>query len=283
MECHTPANITAKPLTCDNHPGCFAQLIDGRIEPDDGKKFEEVVKKNDVKMAVIVLNSPGGTLIAGYAIGTLIREKGYATYVSGGATCGSTCAMIWMAGSPRQIEAKARIGFHAAYTTDKKGRMIGESGMGNALVGSYYAHLGLSDSAIMYLTSASPKEAKWLNPADAKKYNIAVVERSDKQRYLVGPNDNPKPVTATPAPTPPAINLWPPKKTASQSPFCVAVVDPPGRFLILREGPGPEFNVVGTTGTVGKIEADATDGEWTRLMNRGWVRTKYVQPCDGRA
>ena len=108
MECHTPANITAKPLTCDNHPGCFALLIDGRIEPDDGKKFEEVVKKNDVKMAVIVLNSPGGTLIAGYAIGTLIREKGYATYVSGGATCGSTCAMIWMAGSPRQVEAKAR-------------------------------------------------------------------------------------------------------------------------------------------------------------------------------
>jgi hypothetical protein len=42
----------------------------------------------------------------------------------------------------------------------------------------------------MYLTSASPKEAKWLNPADAKKYNIAVVERSDKQPYLVGPSSN---------------------------------------------------------------------------------------------
>jgi len=275
------ANFVAKPLKCEDHPGCFALLIDARIEPDDGKKFEEVVKKNDVKMAVIVLNSPGGNLVAGYAIGNLIHEKGYATYVAGGATCGSVCAMIWMAGSPRQVEPKARIGFHAAYTTDKKGRVIGESGMGNALVGSYYAHLGLSDSAIMYLTSASPKEAKWLNPADAKKYNIAIVERSDKQPYLLGPsskttahkaasNDNPQPSW----PTPPIINRQPA--------FCVAVVDPPGRFLILREGPGAQFTVVGTTGTVGKIEADAIDGEWTHLVNRGWVRTQYVQPCDGR-
>src|SRR5262249_4097208 len=182
------ANFEARPLECKNLPGCFLLIVDGEIKPKDDEMFEAMIKKNDVKMAVVGLNSPGGNILAAYMIGKSIQEKGYTTYVPSRASCVSACAMVWMAGSSRQVEAKSRIGFHGAYVVDKKGRVIGAASSGNALVGSYYAHLGLSDMAIVYLTTAGPSELRWLNAADAKKYGIEVEFRvNEKANYVVGP------------------------------------------------------------------------------------------------
>ena len=54
------------------------------------------------------------------------------------------------------VGRQARIGFHAAYIEGADG-IKREVGSGNALVGSYLAHLGSRDAAIIYLTSASPR------------------------------------------------------------------------------------------------------------------------------
>src|SRR5215831_6797910 len=105
------ATFQAQPLECKGQPGCFLLIIDGKIELGDDKKFEELVEKNDVKMAIVGLNSWGGNLLAGLAIGRSIHDKGYGTYVPGWATCASGCADIWLAGSPRQVEPKSRVGF----------------------------------------------------------------------------------------------------------------------------------------------------------------------------
>jgi hypothetical protein len=199
------ANFEARALECKNLPGSFLLIVDGQIKPKDDEMFEAMIKKNDVKMAVVGLNSPGGNVLAAYMIGKLIQEKGYTTYVPGRASCLSACAMVWMAGSSRQIEAKSRIGFHGAYVVDKNERVVGPAGAGNALVGSYYAHLGLSDLAILYLTSAGPKEMRWLNPADAKKYDIEFAFRVDeKANYVVGPWLEESKSASNPPPAPPA-------------------------------------------------------------------------------
>ena len=69
------ADITAAPLSCDQ-PGCFTLAIDGDIKLGDEDKFEQVIKKNDVKIATVILRSRGGNLLAGIMIGRSIREKG---------------------------------------------------------------------------------------------------------------------------------------------------------------------------------------------------------------
>src|SRR5262249_25379887 len=92
-----------------------------------------------------------------------------------------------------------------AYVVDKKGRVIGTASSGNALVGSYYAHLGLSDMAIVYLTTAGPSELRWLNAADAKKYGIEVEFRvNEKANYVVGPWREESGTASNPPPAPPA-------------------------------------------------------------------------------
>jgi hypothetical protein len=161
------ANIWAKPIECNSRPGCFLIAIQGSISLGDEKKFDDVIRANGVKMAVVGLDSLGGNPLAAYAIGHTIRERGYTTYVPGSATCASACAIIWVAATTRQADEKAKIGFHGVYVTDKRGRAVGASNYGNALIGSYLSQMGLSDLAIVYMTEAGPSEANWLSA----KYN----------------------------------------------------------------------------------------------------------------
>ena len=66
--------------------------------------------------------------------------------------------------------ATAHIGFHAAYLKDT-GQ---ESGVGNALVGAYLNQIGLSESAIFYVTQSPPTSMTLLTLADAKRFGIDV-------------------------------------------------------------------------------------------------------------
>ena len=59
------ANVAAVPLKCGTVSNCYILTVDGKIMPDDDKKFEAVINKNDVRVAVVALNSPGGNLLSG--------------------------------------------------------------------------------------------------------------------------------------------------------------------------------------------------------------------------
>jgi hypothetical protein len=67
----------------------------------------------------------------------------------------------------------ALVGFHAAYT-EKEG-LPSESGVGNALVGSYLTQIGLSEIAVVYITQAAPTQMTLLTLRDAKQIGIEVL------------------------------------------------------------------------------------------------------------
>src|SRR5437762_6696857 len=94
--------------------------------------------------ALVVFNIDGGILQAGIEIGKTIRLKSFATAVLDGSRCASSCAFAWLGGSPRFMQRGAQIGFHAAYI-NREGRPS-ESGVGNALVGSYLTQIGLPET-----------------------------------------------------------------------------------------------------------------------------------------
>ncbi|MDR9821116.1 hypothetical protein RJJ63_17780 [Rhizobium hidalgonense] len=120
--------------------------------------------------ALVFLNSEGGDLKAGIEIGRAIRLRGFATATPPGTLCASACALTWLAGSQRFLQPESNIGFHAAYrVVDGK---ASESGVANALVGAYLNQLGLSDTAIAYVTSAPPEGIAWLTAAKAQAVGI---------------------------------------------------------------------------------------------------------------
>lgn len=152
--------------------------VNGEIKPGDGDRFSLVAK--GIKKATVILNSEGGDLVSGIQIGTIIREKGYATLVNPKNTCASSCGLIWFSGSPRYLSNEVNIGFHSAYTIEN-GRTL-ETGVGNALVGAYLTRLGATYETIIYFTEASPDEINWLTPPVARKLNISFSDPNSGQK-----------------------------------------------------------------------------------------------------
>jgi len=159
-------------------------LIKGELKQGDQTVFAKLEPtSNDT---AVVFDSIGGNLIAGLEIGRAIRTKEYLTVVSDNASCFSACALAWLGGKERLAGSNARIGFHAAYRV-AKGRKI-ETGVGNALVGAYLHSLGLSDNAIVFITSASPNDIRYLSFQAAEKLGIAVSQLPSSQKRQQPPS-----------------------------------------------------------------------------------------------
>ena len=143
--------------------------VDGDLALEDGEKFAATVRP--LQGAVILLNSPGGSLMAGLRIGEIVRSRNFSTVVLDDDLCASACAIAWLGGRRRYLAPKARLGFHAAYSNDGGGAAV--SGAGNALVGAYLDRLGLSDETIFELTEAGPAGMLWLDVPTANQLGIA--------------------------------------------------------------------------------------------------------------
>jgi hypothetical protein len=146
-------------------------VISGTIEKDDDVKFKNIV--SGVSNAIVILDSPGGSLMPGMEIGRYVRTNGFVTAVPDKTLCASSCALIWVAGVKRFAEKNSFIGFHAAYIY-KNGVPV-ESGVANALVGSYLTRLGLSDSTIIFITNAPPEGIARLDSYTADRIGLTYV------------------------------------------------------------------------------------------------------------
>lgn len=149
-------------------------IVTGEITGNDYDNFKYLTSSLTGNYAVI-LNSPGGSLLASLQIGELIRLKGWKTVAP--SICFSSCALIWLAGTQRYVTPTSKIGFHAASIGGQ------EKGLGNALVGAYLNKMGLDYNAIAFATMASPDDIQILTPEIAKNLNIGltVVDPQYKQ------------------------------------------------------------------------------------------------------
>jgi hypothetical protein len=159
-----------------------AIAISGIMAIEDVDKFLNI--SAGVPRAVIIFDSPGGATLAGIKIGEIIRIKRYSTFVKHDTMCASACGLAWLGGTNRAISVRAAVGFHAAYDATT----MQESGWGNALVGAYLNKLGLSDSAIYYITHEGPTSIQWLTAEDATKLGIeAIAVSCDPSRCALTP------------------------------------------------------------------------------------------------
>jgi hypothetical protein len=152
--------------------GSTLVVIDGKFELTDVEAFRSKVADLPTGKVTVAFESKGGRLLSGIRIGSLIREKKFATVVADSGSCVAACALAWLGGTKRFVGQGARVGFQAAYVL--KSDVPTESGPGNAILGAYLNQLGLSERAILYVTRASPTSMQWLTMADAEANGIAV-------------------------------------------------------------------------------------------------------------
>lgn len=158
----------------DDGPSVF--VISGQLEYGDHIEFRRVIE--GAPNGLVLFNSPGGDLRAGLEIGKLIRFRGFATAVPNSSTCVSACALAWMGGTPRAMHQGGLVGFHAAFVEADGSKS--EVGSGNAIVGVYFANLGLSEHAVETLTTPGPDQIYRLTPAAAGELGIPVAVYGDE-------------------------------------------------------------------------------------------------------
>lgn len=146
--------------------------VAGEIVVGDDQTFQQkvAVVHAGVDKVIVTLSGPGGAAIPALNIGELIHKNGWSTYVPSGTMCASSCGIIWLAGTPRAVEGAPGvvIGFHAVYSSETKG----ESGVGNAVLGSHLSRWGLSDVAVECVTIFRPNEMGWLSGPDGNACGI---------------------------------------------------------------------------------------------------------------
>jgi hypothetical protein len=269
-------------------------IIKGMITQDDDTRFDDVVQGLDEgndnvgtrQQIRVKLDSPGGSLAPGLVIAELIREHGWLVYVSNNTLCGSTCAAIWIAAKRHWSTASSLIGFHAAFdrTTRK------EIGMANAVLGSRYARWGLSEGAIVYLTTAGPDEAIFLTAESAARYGIAyegaLPSEGAIQLYL---QQLAKETPPAPVPTPPAAEEHV-KTVVVQNLMLRRDPDPMSASLL--EGYDPDYLPAGLrfdfksynacrTNYLGKIWCRLDYGTSDGKIHKGWANAFYLALDDG--
>lgn len=166
------AEFTIVPGHSDEQKGIF---IKGVIEYGDDEEFFKLAEQ--AERASVILESPGGNVLAGLGIGAEIAIRGFTTLVVDGEGCFSICAVIWASGVRRYMTPNATIGVHAAYRiqnfTDGTSLPV-ETGAANADIGAFLNELGLSREAIRYFTTASPNDFKFITPDVAQTLSIDV-------------------------------------------------------------------------------------------------------------
>lgn len=276
------ADIARQPF--DNGTGALI-TVSGPFEAGDDKALARALLETHGS-AVVLFQSPGGSLLAGLAMGRAIRLQGATTVVDEGATCASACGLAWLGGVRRMMGSGAKVGFHAAYYVDDQGRSI-ETGQGNALIGAYLNQLGLSEKAVLYITQAAPADMTWLTFDDADDLGISVrqVGVSAPVRPAAPPVRQAAP--QPPAPPPPAAPA-PPSAPAGAAGWQIVHHAPAG-YMNIRSGPGTQHPVIFTLppaqpvslGTCRTADPGGGTGQWCEVAasgKQGWISRIGVEP-----
>lgn len=90
--------------------GVAAMRLRGAIAPGDGDRVAEELRTN--APALVLLDSPGGSVMDALALGRVIRDLGADTRLEGSAVCMSACPYMFAAGTDRKVDEAARLGVH---------------------------------------------------------------------------------------------------------------------------------------------------------------------------
>jgi hypothetical protein len=173
--------VIAVLLTCGNALGMEAQqitwrgrpvlLISGEIKQGDAAAVSEKLASLPAwphGAAVLLLNSPGGSVAEALRLSSLIDSRPVHTVIPKGALCASACAsIVFIAGKFRTIEHGGRFGQHSCSVGGVKDPTCSE------LIAQHAIAHGVSHGSVAaFVTYVSPDQISWMDRAEADCFGI---------------------------------------------------------------------------------------------------------------
>lgn len=154
------------------HDAAWDVFIDGEFDAQAAARFSAEIRRLRGEPAVVHLNSPGGNLMAGLAIGEAIRRAGYNTSIGRSAPdgsvagpehsqpgiCMSACTFAFLGGVYRDIDIGSQFGVHRVSRPETSPDDLDVGQVITARVAQYVHDMG-ADEGFVGLYTSVPKES----------------------------------------------------------------------------------------------------------------------------
>lgn len=156
--------------------------LTGTFDVGAADRFAAEIDARGEYVQTVALDSPGGSVSDALAIGTLLRERGYAASVAAGALCASSCPLVLAAGSSRSAHPDAAIGVHQVYAQFAAGALptgIGAAGDAmsdaqrtTALITRHLGDMGVDPALWLHALETPPGNLYYLSPEELQHYRL---------------------------------------------------------------------------------------------------------------
>jgi hypothetical protein len=182
--------------------------IDGEIDAGTSAALEDYINRNGVtEGSKVRLNSPGGDLYGGMALGRTIRKyrlntdvgvaplQGKERYESGPGYCYSACAIAFLGGQFRYLQTDSHYGVHRFYFSGNNNNGADVAQVVSASIVNYLREMEIDIGLFEASTIAGKEEVYEPARSDLEHLNVInngftkpvwTVESNDGQLYLKG-------------------------------------------------------------------------------------------------
>jgi hypothetical protein len=127
------------------------------------------------KGATLILKSVGGSASSTFRIGNAVRDRRFATFVPDYRLSG--CSLIFLAGSPRSMTKRAKIGFHRSRDKTDNSR----TPLVDWIAAGYLQSMGYGPAVQEFALGATPENMVFLTQADIERLGLQVTILTSRQ------------------------------------------------------------------------------------------------------
>lgn len=158
--------------------------LSGPIGPDSSEVVARILSrlskcwhtdKTRFYSPTVFLNSSGGFLLDGYALGQIFKNAEAHTYIAGGQVCASSCAIAFLGGKYRNMNGDAKLIFHAPYISSGSSIECKSKSESQAMKGYFASFMGAKDGDFLFdrtMSFCSRSEGWAINSDAAKLFGI---------------------------------------------------------------------------------------------------------------
>jgi hypothetical protein len=174
-------------------PNIWKIFADGPIDDGASARLEQYIQAHRVpNQSIIFLNSPGGSLLGGLQLGRVLRRHNFSTYIgrSDGdpkftppplgngfskelpGECFSACALAFLGGKFRYIDAKSAYGVHRFSFLIEQPTNADTAQILSASIAQYLQEMGIDSLFFTIMTRAAPSDISILSRQELEKLNV---------------------------------------------------------------------------------------------------------------
>ncbi len=155
--------------------------LDGPFDSDAAARLAGFIAQQGISQAAVYLNSPGGSLIAGMAIGRLLREQRFHTHVGkrtadprkpASGVCYSACPFAYAGGLGRFLGEGSVLGIHRV---TNRVAVPDELAFGQVVSGqavAYLTEMGIDSGLFRMMDRVPPDGIRLLTRAEAMELKL---------------------------------------------------------------------------------------------------------------